>query len=233
MFQYKNSFIILLIILSSIPNLKSNDLIPKYKLLAEDKNQNVSIYQKEYFINDSQSLSIYSQLFLIRQFDTILIQNNENIDNKYDSISLKCIQIDGKGSKEVIFTFNSTESNNLGEHGIYNIKRTLTQIWNIDNKVKLIELIHFYNYSNFYLDFTTDSTTSNYSTNCKYSCKISVSKHGRIFINNTIINLSEINNDVLINNLTSVPFFCEDSFPNQKEGIYYFKNSRYNFKLNN
>lgn len=136
------------------------------------------------------------------------------------SIIVDTIQIDGIGSKEVLFArdyLGHTCDIKQVTQTLENTKIHKYEIWNIDTKTLLFEAIDKYefNYNNWsHLSTlrTEDSSSQNYLNKgkCSYKYEFSIDKNGQIIIDK--IKYEKINNNCLAD---------------KKEGIYKFSNGKY------
>jgi len=174
------------------------------------------------------SNSIYGQL-LLRNADYYV--NNNSIDTLYltkiDSkanvpFSTKSykifdtIQIDGIGSKEIIFerSYSGKYSNIMQAHQeeeFTNIHKY--EIWNIDTKTLLFEAISYYKFRFEYWSILGNSATDNDGWsrgNCSYSYGFSIDSIGRIKISRTKTKGTN-----------------KECAPDKEEGFYIFTNGKY------
>ena len=174
------------------------------------------------------SNSIYGQL-LLRNADYYVYNNSidtlslTKIDSKanvpFSTKSYKIfdtIQIDGIGSKEIIFerSYSGKYSNIMQAHQeeeFTNIHKY--EIWNIDTKTLLFEAISYYKFR-----FEYWSILGNYATdndgwsrgNCSYSYGFSIDSIGRIKISRTKTKGTN-----------------KECTPDKEEGFYIFTNGKY------
>lgn len=148
-------------------------------------------------------------------FLTKLNVGHSSITNRSTTI-VDSIQIDGKGSKEIIFerTYSGDFRNIMQAHQEEEFTKIHKyEIWNLDTKTLLFEAISFYEYQ-----YENWSLVTNYTSNddgwrrgfCSYSYNFSIDSIGRIKI-------SEIK--TISTN--------EKCTPDKKEGFYIFTNGMY------
>lgn len=126
------------------------------------------------------------------------------------------IQIDGIGSKEIIFerSYSGKYSNIMQAHQEEEITTIYKyEIWNIDTKTLLFEAIHFYEFHFEYWSIIKDSETNNNgwsSGMCSYAYDFSIDNLGKIKISGTKTISSN-----------------KSCTPDKEEGFYIFKNGEY------
>ena len=128
------------------------------------------------------------------------------------------IQIDGIGSKEIIFerSYSGKYSNIMQAHQEEEFTSTHKyEIWNIDTKTLLFEAISYYEFRFEYWSLMTNCATDNNDNRwsrgiCSYNYDFSIDSIGRIKINGT----KAISTNI-------------DSIPDKEEGFYIFTNGKY------
>ena len=139
------------------------------------------------------------------------------------------IQIDGKGDKEVV-VYRSFVGNKGKHGGTYDITEIINfgvyEIWNLNNKELLFQSVN--SYQRDFSKFNTLSAPRRTKGTAAYHYDFIIDDKGTI----KIVNLSNVNNVFNLEDMSVVPnvTVAEDSIPDHQEGIYKFKNGKYNKK---
>ena len=127
------------------------------------------------------------------------------------------IQIDGTGSKEIIFYRNCSSS--YGDHGgTFDIEESKEigkyEIWNLDTKTLLFEAMNYYKFD--YSRFIAQASITHQQGIVSYEYDFSIDKKGNITIQN-------IRNNCVNNQKDSLVVNSIECRPDHEEGIYIFK----------
>ena len=161
----------------------------------------------------------------------IPIYEEENCWFAFDTCDISAIQIDGKGSKEIIIRWKVIRWNTIpGEHGSA-YEWSKTQIWNVDTRQKLFDASDNYRTSSYSIlnaetirkeremrDTITNTEPEMVSEECSYKYDLDISDQGVITISHIQKNFSNPE--------------CENFYIGEKyqEGIYILKNGIYEKK---
>ena len=159
------------------------------------------------------------QVYKKNRVDTILFYLGEEFD-VIDSCRLKAIQIDGKGNKEIVISWQYSGHSMSTNVGGFETGFSKVEIWNVDTHKMLFGAMPSYYYYSSYFQ-------SSYSTNvdsleleeepieivkkCSYDYDFNIDDMGKIQISS----LKKRFNDNI----------CEP--PDHQEGTYIFKNGAY------
>jgi hypothetical protein len=142
------------------------------------------------------------------------------------SCTVKTIQIDGKGLKEVVISWTIQMSHSYGGPGGGFLNTyTLNEIWDLDRRKKI-----FSAQSAYYNEETTvspgnDSTAGNERTViCSYSYQFTVTANGQVVIGPVKQNSSVTYNEDTTNRIKKEKEACAWPKPDHKAGTYILKN---------
>ena len=146
-----------------------------------------------------------------------------------DTCTIRTIQIDRKGLKEVIITWSLHMSHSYGGlGGGFENSYTMNEIWNLDTREKIFSA------QNAYYNFETTVYAENDSADqiirtviCSYSYDFAVTDNGQIVISNMKEDNSVTYGDDPHNKIKKEKDACSFSPPDHEEGVYIYKEGEF------
>jgi hypothetical protein len=164
--------------------------------------------------------------------DTCEIISSDYVTTYIDSMDIKSIVLDKSLRKGILLTLYLHEHRNLGEHGDYDIHKTVNEIWNLKIGKKIFSAIDKFHFTADYFSyFEYDSSSTTTYTDYTYTYDFYFVST-EIVINNIKIECAErYNDDTEWTSISEAHVgYVECQLPEHKEGIYFYRKGKYILK---
>ncbi|HSY61402.1 MAG TPA: hypothetical protein VK796_05970 [Cytophaga sp.] len=218
---------------------QSDSISVTYSLLGESEDKSVSVYVGKYNYHNltagqsEGAQSFYEIIMIVHATrDTCVIATSDYVTTYIDSMNIKSIVLDKSLRKGILLTLYLHEHSNLGEHGDYDIHKTVNEIWDLKTERKIFSAINKFHFTaDNYSYFEDDSSSVTRYTDYTYAYDfyfVSI----EIVINNIKIECAErYNNDTEWTSISEAHVgYVECQLPEHKEGIYFYRKGKYILK---
>lgn len=207
-----------------------------YKLLTESEDKSVSVYgAKNTYHNlsngESEESGCYGVIMVVHSTnDTCeIISLDYYVQTYIDSIEIKSIVLDKTLRKGILLTLHLHQHTNYGEHGDYDIHKTVNEIWDLKTRKKIFSATNKFHFTAVnYLYFEVDSSSTTTYTDYAYTYDFYFVST-EILIHNIKIECKEKYNDEA--EWTSISeahvVYVECELPEHEEGIYRYHKGKY------
>lgn len=211
----------------------------RYKLLDESEDKSVSVYVgifTEHNVTTGVSEDVgypYGVIMVIHATkDTCVIISSDYTTTYIDSMYIQSIVLDKSLRKGVLLTLHLHEHTNYGEHGDYDIHKTVNEIWDLKTGKKIFSatsVVHFT--ASCWTSFDYDSSFTTTYTDYTHTYDFYFVST-EIVINNIKIECKErYNDDIEWTSISEAHVgYVECELPEHEEGVYTYRKGKYILK---